>query len=237
MIKKTLILGTLMATAAPLAQAHNTPFRSGWLVGAHVGVAYLSGKFDTVWNGGTGNGNKPMSASTKKSAALGGLLGGYRHTFSNGWTIGGDVVVNFFNNRIEKNLLNDSVTGAQFNNVLKRNYSVVPGVNVGRIFNKNFHASFGLGLGISKFQLKSYNISGGIIKDASVTKLGFVPSIGFDIACTDRVTFSGNLGYEVYGKTNKIFGREIATGLPNASFSSNISPRSVTGRLGFVVKI
>jgi hypothetical protein len=239
MFKKITTLFLLSSTAlVSLAQAgHHPHYRSGFFVGAHLGGSFGSGRFNSLFNGGTGGANSVLWAAQNASQSrfMGGISGGYRHVFHNGITLGGSVVLNWLGHeRLAADLEYRTSDGEVFlyNNSIKRSYSLTPGLNIGKVFFNRYHVSVGFGLGISRFTHGVYNKFADILQEKKRTVLAFVPSVGLDYAVTQKILVSTNISYEIYSRVKRIFGEDLQGDLPNSFYDSNIRPRFFIARVG-----
>lgn len=244
MLKKTAAFGSLLTVlCATSTLAHGSNFRSGFLAGAHVGISNGSGTFNSNFDTNQ-LGQAQASGKARKTSALFGILGGYRHIFHDGLTAGfdisGDVYTNNELNTQIRNVIPLGV-GFPFRNKLTRRYSIIPTINAGKIFCGRWHATLGLGVAISGFKQEITNLSpvGGVIKSAaaSTTKIGFVPSLGVEYAMTQNISVVGKISYEIYGKINKKFGDQLTSPLlPGSSYTSSISPRYLNLKIGAIYR-
>jgi hypothetical protein len=240
MLKKTVALGALLTTISSMPTlAHSSYYKSGFLAGAHVGYSFGSGTFNGIANLNVAV-VPLLSASGKanKSGPLIGLLGGYRHIFNQGFTIGADVTANIFGNNELKKQLNHTFAAvtSPFINHLKRNYSIIPSINFGKVLCDRFHVALGLGLGITRFKQQVDNVNALVSVSASQTKLGFVPSLRAEYAATQNVSFTGDVSYEMYQKVKKQFGQNAIPASPGSSYTSSISPKFLTLKIGAVYR-
>jgi opacity protein-like surface antigen len=216
-------------------------YKSGFLAGAQVGVSMGNGKFNSTFNFPPAVAVNTSSASgtARKTSALFGLLGGYRHIFNQDYTIGFILEANVFtNNQLVKSL---AQFGSEFtfNHRLKKSFSVIPSVVLGKIFCGRWHASVGLGLAISRFRLGIDNTSPDVTPasvSATQTKIGFVPSIGAEYAATQNVSIIGNVSYEFYGKIRKTFSNNVAAFGTGNSYTTSISPRYFALKVGAIYR-
>lgn len=241
MLKKTVALGSLLTVISASPTLAHGYFKSGFLAGAHVGVSRGSGTFNSNFDTNQQLLGQPSaSGKAKKTSAVFGILGGYRHIFHDGFTAGFDMSGDVYaDNELDTQLKHVIPVGVSFpfQNKLTRRYSVIPSINVGKIFCGSWHVALGLGVAISGFKQEVTNLStiAGVIKStaASMTKLGFVPSLGIEYAETQNISISGKLSYEIYRKINKKFGDQLTSPLlPGSSYTSSISPRYLTLKLG-----
>lgn len=239
MLKKTAAFGSLLTVLyASSTLAHGPNFKSGFLAGAHVGYSFGSGKFTGTLDLVPALApSSIITGSARKSAFLFGVLGGYRHIFNDGYTIGANLEVDIYgSNEVTKRLEQPPAPVVPFNNRLKRNYSVIPSMTLGKIFCGRYHVALGLGLGITRFNLQVDNILQQRSQSASQTKLGFVPSIGVEYAATHNVSLVGNISYEMYKKISKKFVNILNAGAVTANYTSSISPKYVNLKLGVVYR-
>lgn len=242
MRKKTVALGSLVSLlCATQVVAGGCFYKSGFLAGGHVGASFGKGTFNRSLNpnvpGFVGSGLN-ASASASKTSALFGVLGGYRHIFNEGITLGGDVSLNFFtNNELSKNLplTSPGLPTANFIHNLKRTYSVIPSIYFGKVFCDRYHVSLGLGLGVSSFKNKVANVLRGNTVSATQTKVAFVPSINGEYAATNNISLVANVSYELYQKVSNNFGQNV-TGIAGSTYNSSITPKYLTVKLGAVYR-
>lgn len=238
MLKKTVVLGsilTAMCAAPTLANPAN--FKSGFLAGGHVGASFGSGRFNSNFDTNDVNlGVSSVSGRANKTSALFGVLGGYRHVFQEGYTIGFDISANIFtNNELKKQLTHDIGADFPFDNKLSRRFSVIPSINFGKTFCGRWHVALGLGLGVSRFHQHVYSVDFNTTGKSSTTKLGFVPSVGVEYAATQNISITGSLSYEIYKKVHKKFDTLVPE-LAGSSYTSSISPRYLTLKVGAVYR-
>lgn len=240
MLKKTVVLGSVVAgiCAAP-TMAHGSYFKSGFLAGGHVGVSNGWGSFNDVFNPNQAVGDASnASGKGRKTSALLGVFGGYRHIFNEGFTLGMDVAANFLTNNELKKTLNHIQGGVDFPFIdkLTRQYAVIPSINIGKIFCGRYHAYLGLGLAISKFKHSTNIVDAAATVNSSQVRLGFVPTVGIEYAVTHNVSVFGNVSAEIYQKLSKTYDVSAQTGLPGATYKSSISPRYVNLKVGAVYR-
>lgn len=240
MLRKTVTLGSIIAALGTTSTlAHSGMFKSGFLAGAHVGIASGSGRFNTSLNPNNALIGASQSASGKstKTAALFGVLGGYRHLFHDGFTLGLDVSLDAYSsNEINKNLVYTfgGFPPVTVKNKLKRTFGLIPSINIGKIFCGRWHVALGLGLGVSGFKSNvSTTVGSGSF---SKTKVGFVPSVAVEYALTQNVSVVGKLGYEIYSKISKQFTQPGQVAGLVSTYSTSISPRYLTLSAGAVYR-
>lgn len=240
MFKKTLVLGSLVVSMCSMPTlAQSNFYKSGFLVGAHLGTSFGSGSFNGVFNPNQAVGNvSSVSGKSRKTNALLGVFGGYRYIFNEGLTIGGDVSANFLtSSEIKRRLIH--IQGADsfpFINRLSHQYSIVPSINFGKVICNRFHAYLGLGLAISKFRQKVDVVDADASVNVSQIRLGFVPTAGIEYAVTHNVSIFGNVSYEIYKKISKNFDISAVTGLPGSVYASSVSLRYLTLKVGAVYR-
>jgi opacity protein-like surface antigen len=231
MFKKTATYAALLTTITAVpTMAHSNFYKSGFLAGGHVGAGFGSGKFTGTFS--TPNPTITGSGSARKTSPLFGVLAAYRHISPDGFAYGLGLEFNFYgSNEISKQI--PLVAFGQtfnFNNRLKRNYSVTPALTLGKVFCGRFYAGLGLGMPITRFK-QSYN--GGVVPIAgqsSQTKVGFSPSIALEYALTNNVSLTGNVSYETYGRLNKTFATPaVAAG---ATYITSVKPSYVNVKIG-----
>lgn len=240
MFKKTVALGAIVTTVcATSTLAHSGLYKSGFLAGAHVGVANGWGTFNGNFNpnqlvGGQSN----ASGKARKTSAILGILAGYRHVLPESYTLGADISLNFLTNNELNNKLNNVIANVPFpfTNKLSKQYSVVPSVNFGKIFCGRYHAYIGLGLALTRFKQQVNNVIAQSTVSSSKIKVGFVPKVGIEYAATPHLSFVGNLSYEIYSKVNKTFDVSASTGLPGAKYSTSIKPKYINFTVGAIYR-
>ena len=156
MLKKAVVLGSVITLGCVAsAEAHSPYFKSGFMAGAHVGLSKGTGTFNSTYD--TNNALLAQFATSatgkaRETNALYGIMGGYRHLFNEGYTVGLDVSFSLMsNNDLKTRLVHTNGTFA-FDNKLSRDFNAVPSINFGKIFCNRWHVALGLGLGISRFQ-------------------------------------------------------------------------------------
>jgi opacity protein-like surface antigen len=235
MLRKSATLGSVIATlCATTTLANPCMYKTGFLAGAHVGIANGSGTFNTTYTTNV-PGSTPLNGNGRasKTSALFGIFGGYRHLFHEGFTLGFDISGDVFTSNELKKRLTYSNGIFTFEHKLSRRYSVIPSINLGKIFCGRWHAALGLGLGIARFQHKLNAITLGPNLTSSQTKVGFVPSVAVEYAVNQNVSVIGKVSYEIYNKVKKDFGAAAsAPFFPRSTFVSSISPRYLTLSLG-----
>ena len=248
MLKKTvtrsIILGTIVTTVcATSTLAHSGMYKSGFLAGAQIGASFGNGKFNSTLsiNPALPNNSSSPSGSARKTAALFGILGGYRHIFNQDYTVAFNLEANFFaNNQLSKQLaFTNGVPNPLVNNILKKTFTVMPSVALGKIFCGRWHTSVGLGLAISRFK-QEYKILNPIINagqtgSSTRTKVGIVPMVGVEYATTQNVSVFANVGYEFYGKLSRKNTLDIVGANPS-SYSQSIKPNYWNLKLGAVYR-
>lgn len=237
MLKKSVVYGALLATVCITPSLAHSFYKTGFLAGAQVGASFGNGKFNSTLNANPANPINvfPANGTGRKTSALFGVLGGYRSVFNQDMTLGLLVEANFFSTNDVTKLL--SHAGITFNNRIKKNYSIIPTIALGKIFNGRWHASLGLGLAFTRFkqQVDTVNVNPALTANASQNKVGFVPSIGVEYASTPNVSLFGNLSYEIYGSTRKTF-TNSAFIANNTSYTTSVKPRYVSVKIGAVYK-
>jgi len=214
-------------------------YKSGFLAGAQVGVSFGKGKYNSSLNFNPIFAVNSVSASGSgnKTAALFGLLGGYRHLFNQDYTIGLIIEANLLTgNEIKKNLGHTSPFGtANFNNSLKKSFTVIPTVALGKVFCGRWHASLGLGLAIARFKLQATGVgtNPAFSQNANQTKIGFVPSLGVEYAATQNVSIIGNVAYEIYGKMSKTLTSPTTQLI---TYATSVKPTYLTLKVGAVYR-
>lgn len=241
-MNKITTLGSILAiTYTTSTIAHGSYYKPGFLAGAHVGISNGSGSFTSNFD--------PVfieaasaTGKARKTSALFGILGGYRHIFSEGITVGFDISGNVYtNNELNKLVIHSYNNPLTFTNNLSRRYSVIPSVNFGKVFCGRWHLTLGLGIAFSGFRQKitaPFPTASNPTRAAStVRKLGFVPSIAVEYAATQNVSVTGNISYEIYKKISKTFnGQSIGFPIAGSSYTSSISPRYLTLKVGAVYR-
>lgn len=241
MVKKSLALGVLATSLAAPSMAQPCYFKSGFLAGAHVGVSNGSGRFNSTLTIPALNfGTVTNSAKARKNSAMFGVIGGYRHIFHEGYTLGLDLTVNIFSNDNLNKLISATYPGRAptppFLNVLARRLSAIPSIKLGTVLCSRWHVAVGLGLGISKFHQKMISPFPAELKRPSTTKLGFVPSLGVEYAATQNISVVGNVEYEIYKKISHTFSQQFTSPIAGSSYILSISPRYLTLRVGAVYR-
>ncbi|MBX9805634.1 MAG: outer membrane beta-barrel protein [Alphaproteobacteria bacterium] len=211
MLKKTVALGSIVTALCGVTEANTgCHYKSGWLVGAHVGASF--GKHDFTGTASAPGVSQTGKKSANKTAAVLGLFGGYRQIFNDGITLAAILEGNLYTTN------NANATVRLFNtdfvNNAHRNYSFIPNIQIGKIFCSRYHVYLGLGLGISNIKTKASVPNTPFSVSASKTRVGFVPSVGFEYAATQNVSLLANVGYEIYGNSKKAFN------LPNPPFAA-----------------
>lgn len=245
MLKKTVLFGSLLAALGTTSTtlAHSSFYKSGFLAGAQVGVGLGSGRFNSTYNINPAAAVSTSNATgtARKTGAIIGLLAGYRHILHKDFTLGLILEANFFaNNEINKSLAHFTNPPPAINvsNRLKKTYSIVPTIALGKIFCGRWHASLGLGLSFARFK-QQFNVLPGTPISAtgnnSTTKVGVVPSVGIEYAATPNVSFLGNVSYEIYSKVSKTFNNNNLGPAP-ASYTTSIKPKYLAFRLGAVYR-
>jgi opacity protein-like surface antigen len=240
MLKKTAVFGSLLTVlCASSTLAHGSNFRSGFLAGAHVGYSFGTGKFNSTYglNPGAFQPTSSLSGSSRKSAALIGILGGYRHIFSQSYTIGINLDLNLFaSNESSKQLAHSfpAIPNAPITTRFKRTFSVIPNIAIGRIFCDHYHVSLGLGMAFARFKHQVViDLANVTLPSTTQTKTGFVPSFGIEYAATKNVSIVGNLSYEIYSKLSKVYSAGFGRG---ATYTTSIKPRYTTLKLGAIYR-
>jgi opacity protein-like surface antigen len=236
MLKKILTLSAISMLAANTAQAEHGFYKSGFQLGAHLGGSFGKGKFDTVYQDNAGDPLLPSSATAKKSSSLAGLSGGYMRVFHNGVTLGANVVVNMlFNQKMTANLTHSNIE--VFRNSVKRNYSIMPSINLGKVFAGRYHAYLGLGASISRFEIEVFNcVDNKSTAKSSKTKVAFVPSVGLDYALNQHIALSANVSYEIFSNINHRFKGDLLPLFPTGHYDTRIKPKFITTRFGVTYK-
>lgn len=234
MFIKSIVLGSLLTGifATPMF-AYTPHFKSGFLAGAHVGIANNTGSYRGIFftNDATGE-TSLLSSRTRKTSALLGVFGGYRHVFPEGYTFGVDVSLNFLTHN-ELSVQFSHFNEFNFKNSLSRQYNITPSINFGKIMCDRFHVYLGLGLAITRFKLRVEDIGDNPASfKASQTLLGFVPAIGVEYSLTHNVSVFGNVSYEVYQNMKKTFNVSSSTMLPGSTYTSAIRPQYLILKIG-----
>lgn len=236
MFKKAILFGILLSSLGTYPiEGTNCQFKTGFFAGGNVGYNYGNGSFNaTFYSPFPVSTTNSDSGSGKSSSALIGVVGGYREVFMPGYTLGLEVTGNYIGmNEIHKQFI---LINSPFMNRLKRTYNAVPSVVLGAILNNRWLATFGLGLGISRFHLFVDNRAGGVTAKASSTNLAFVPSLGVEYATSHNISLTGNVSYEIYQKVRNVFNSKVAPTLPGSNYTASISPKYLTVKAGFVFK-
>jgi opacity protein-like surface antigen len=238
MFKKTVALGAIVTTVcATSTLAHSGLYRSGFLAGAQVGASFGDGKFNSTLNVNPALvvNKDSQTGSARKTSALFGLLGGYRHIYHQDFTLGFLVELNLLtNNELNKRLVHTGLGNAPFTNKVKKTFTVIPTVTVGKIFCGRWHASLGLGLAIARFKHQAdFGGTNAASASGSVTKVGFAPSLGIEYATTNNVSLFGNVAYEMYGRSTKTlnFPTFLIGGVPS-TYRTSVKPSYFTFKLG-----
>lgn len=240
MLKKTAAFGSFLTVlCASSTLAHGPNFKSGFLAGAHVGYSFGSGKFNNTFNANPGFALAPssLSGSSKKSGALFGIFGGYRHIFNQSYTIGANLEVNIFgSNELNKQLIHTfPPLSIPVTTRFKRTFNVIPSVTLGKIFCGHYHVSLGLGLAFARFKqqvINNFNNNTNVSGSNTQTKMGVVPSLGVEYAATKNVSIYGNLSYEIYSKLSKTVSPDFGGG----SYATSIKPKYTTLKVGAVYR-
>lgn len=217
------------------AFSHEKYFKSGILVGVHAGYHYGAGTFKTTFNdGGLLNPISSASRRVNNSAGLIGLIGGYRHVLATGYAVGVEIAANYIGmNELKTQFIQ---LDTPFNNSLKRRYNAIPSITFGVMLNKKCLLNFGLGLGISRFEMRVDNITAGVFVKDHQTKAGFAPSAGFEYATTPYFSLIAKATYELYPKVSKTFDDRIAPALAGSRYTASLKPRFLTLNAGFIFK-
>ncbi len=243
MLKKSVVYGALLATVCITPSLAHSFYKTGFLAGAQVGASFGNGKFNSTFNPPAIGGvtSTSFSGSANKTAALFGILAGYRTVFNQDSTFGFNLEANVFsNNQLNKQFqfFANTLADSTVNNQLKKTYSIIPSVTLGKVFCGRWHASLGLGLAISRFKQTVTGVAGAVVgssASANQNKIGIVPSVGIEYAASPNVSFTGNLSYEIYGKVSKTF-QDAAKFGTGASYLSSIKPKYLTLKVGAVYK-
>lgn len=237
MIKKHFLYASFVLAAATSAQACSDYYKPSFLAGFHLGYSHMRGKFNSVFDDGLGA-PSPFSASAdaRQSKALAGIFAGYQYVFENGLTLGADATLNYNGNQQLSKELQHGV-GQPFRNTLSRQFSMIPALTVGYVFDRHFHAFLSLGLAVSKFTAEVHNVVGNVVAKSAVTRIGFAPSVTLEYAFSRNFSMVGSVGYEGYKKVTPSFGSAIAPTLPRSSYNGSIKPHFMTAKVGFIFKI
>jgi hypothetical protein len=221
--------------------AHTSNFKSGYFtpgffIGGQIGPSSGSGSFKDTYD--PNNPRVTKSTLTNKVREYSfqiGLLAGYRWIFEQGLTLQGDVGGNyFFNSELNKQM--DHFlrrTKFPFDNTLRRHWNMIISLNIGKIFFDRWHASIGLGLGMTQLHQKIYSLFDSTrIANKSFVNAGFVPSIRIEYALDQNISLVGSMNYEMYQKTKVTFIETITPLQPGSSYSSVVSPRYLNVTLG-----
>jgi hypothetical protein len=228
----------MLLTVNPL-KANQVSIKSGPLFGLHAGYSHMATRFNNSFNDGLGLADSFTRAngSSALSTWLIGATVGYQHIFKSTLTLGADVTLDYFyNNNLQKVLFHDI---DPFKSYLERNLTFIPEITFGKTFAHNkVHAFIGLGMAVTRFSLRVDNVNDRRgTKDDTKVKLGFVPSVGLEIACTPSISLMGKVSYEMYEKINRRFsGPEIAPDLGNSIYSYEAKPRFIAAKLGIVYR-
>lgn len=239
MLKRTAALGSVLTVLCVSSTlAHGTNFRPGFMVGGHVGYSFGSGKFNSTYTLAPGllQPASTVNGSSRKSAALFGVLGGYRHIFNQGYTLGANVEFNLFaSNEFSKQLAHSFPVPltVPVTNRLKRTFNVLPSLVVGKIFCDRYHVSLGLGVAFTRFKQQVINNANSFTANKTQTKVGFVPSLGVEYAASKNVSLVGNLSYEIYSKFSKTYNTGFGNG---ATYTASNKPRYTTLKVGAVYR-
>jgi hypothetical protein len=225
----------MLLSVNPL-KANQISIKSGPLFGLHAGYSHMTTQFDTTFNDGI----PPITlrkarGSSNISTWLVGATAGYQHIFKNTLTLGADVTLDYFyNNKLSKDLFNGITP---FKNYLERNLAFIPEITFGKTFAHNkVHAFIGLGMAVTRFALRVDNVAGQVSKDDVRVKLGFVPSVGLEVACTPSISVMGKVSYEMYEKMSRRFNSELAPELGNSAYDYQAKPRFIAAKLGIIYR-
>lgn len=246
MVKKIVVLGALGVAMSSSSMAQAPYFKSGFLVGAHVGIANGWGRFrnsldvnnDALFD----TFSQQVSHRGRETVGFFGISSGYRHVFNEGYTVGVEISANFpVENDLERQF-NHEVQGLSnpFDHKLSCRFSVIPSIHFGKIMGDRWHIALGLGLGISRFQYRVQfrDDANNPVAKFLTTKSGFVPSISVEYAVATNVSLVGSLSYEFYKKLSKTFDKSLTFPVfqGDDSYTSSIAPRYCTFKIGGIYR-
>jgi hypothetical protein len=164
------------------------------------------------------------------NGVIGELLGGFRHFWPSGVNLGFDLALNMESTDVKRPLFPGTLLKVK----LKRKFSIVPAITVGRVFQCRWNFFAKLGLGISNFESKVNVVANGRGFKSTKTKLGVVPSMGLEYAINEYLSAIGTLTYEYYDKVPVTFTNVLVTGDNDRQVPRRI--QYVAAKAGFIAK-
>jgi hypothetical protein len=239
---KKIILATVLLSSFSSLQASNNSrqanFNSGFLLGAHFGVASHKAKFNQRFFNGTAN-NRVVTdkANRSFSNAFAGLSLGYRHVLQNNFTAA--LMFQFDNfDTSTMTILSAEGRGNPFKNEYSRSYTLMPELVFGYIFHKNWHVGIGFGAPFSKFKTAQSNVNNGNKPfRANRTINGFQATLHMDVAMNKNWFLKFAAGYERYAKLKNSIDQEFTPGVAGTQYATSLEMQGFKGHLGIVYKM
>lgn len=241
-----LITAILGLSTVSIAHA-NTPspspfFKSGFYLGAQAGYAQMQGNIKGTLHQAIPGSNLPpsdsQSTNAKKSRPIGEFLAGYRHLFTSGFMIGGELAVGYSGHKITSQTFNHFNRKVFFKTSVERTYFATPSIVIGKVFSRQWLGFLKLGLGISKFKSLTQNVDEHFDFRGKKTQIGFVPALGLEYAATPRVSLLGSISYEIYGKVQKKFNQVLDADIAGThQYAFSTKPKFITLKIGLIIKV
>lgn len=194
--------------------------------GGQAGWLNMRGKFRDFLSS-TGFGDKGLKTN---NGVIGELLFGYRYFWFSGINLGLELAANLESTHLKK-IVNPGILWAV---KFEREYSIVPAIMVGRVFECQWNFFAKVGLGISRFETKVAVLATGNNFHSHKTELGVVPSMGMEYAINRELSVIGTLTYEYYYKVGTHFSNVLIAGDHGANTMKRI--QYVATKVGFIAK-
>jgi hypothetical protein len=220
-------------------------YKSGIYIGIANGFSMFKGKvknvFDDEVNGGK---HSEILANASDTRYVFELLLGARHLLKDNFILGIDISTSFAGHQFKMDFNHDNLSlgilppyPLPMKLTVEKQYSIVPAITIGWIFNQRFQLYGKLGLSISSFKttLDNTRNSDGQSYSKNVTKYGIAPTLGLEYALTPNISLTLSSTYEYYKPFTIYYNRLVD--LNNTDNGSNRLKLSVfTQKIGFIYK-
>ena len=220
---------------------------SGFYTGVQAGINSTTGnlKIDGYAVNPDANPVSNYKATTGSKAFLGGLFTGYGMGVGSCAYVGGEVYVNFAN---DKNTMFDTSSlcsdARTFKITAKQNLAMGAKIRLGYTFSPKAMVFLGLGLEYAKWQLKCENITPSTVlaqvgidteTKKHIATVAFAPSLGMEAFLTKNIFVRGEYTY-VVGTNQKLAPQQVTTRVPakiTADVKANLDQQRFTIGLGY----
>lgn len=211
-------------------------YRDGGLLGLHIGYNRMHGRIQNQFIQTAPAAlaqNNIQSGGRHQNKVFGGILLGARHFSNDCYSVGFDVAGDLTNAKIKKTFVanNNIPLGVSF----KQKYVIIPSLVVGKVFDPCWHGFVKVGLGISRFKTRLYNVNSQLNFKSAKTKYGVVPAVGVEYAFSKAVSATGTVAYEYYPRIHRHFNNVVVGGAATDKISTR--PYCIKAKLGLIFKI